>query len=200
MKRKAAITLLSMLLMAALWMAALGGCGSKSAANTIGPWDTQDQQTKAAMEILSTGGFSAFAGFEVDETYQSAKMGIEYYKDGKLVKDEGQGSIALDGASEGIAGFSCKDGTATIGVSVDGSTSCVSDIQLPDYPKDGDDIMFISLSESKDIADGQKNYLGILNTGSDGLDTAVLDASYDKSKLAGKNWLFYVEFSTGPLE
>ena len=202
MKRKAAITLLSMLLMAALLMAAMCGCGSKSAANTIGPWDTQDQQTKAAIEILSTGGFSAFAGFEVDETYQSAKMGIEYYKDGKLVKDEGQGSIALDGASEGIAGFSCKDGTATIGVSVDGSTSCASDIQLSGYPKDGDDIdiMFIPLSESKDIADGQKVYLGILNTGSDGLDTAVFDASYDKSKLKGKNWLFYVEFSTEPLE
>ena len=200
MKRKAAVTLLSILLMAALWMAALCGCGSKSAANTIGPWDTQDQQTKSAIEILSTGGFSAFAGFEVDETYQSAKMGIEYYKDGKLVKDEGQGSIVLGETSEGIAGFSCKDGTATIGVSVDGSTSCASDIQLSGYPKDGDDIMFISLSESKDIADGQKNYLGILNTGSDGLDTAVLDASYDKSKLAGKNWLFYVEFSTEPLE
>ena len=200
MKRKAAITLLSVLLMAALWMAALCGCGSKSAANTIGPWDTQDQQTKSAIEILSTGGFSAFAGFEVDETYQSAKMGIEYYKDGKLVKDEGQGSIALDETSEGIAGFSCKDGTATIGLSVNGDTSCASDIQLPGYPKDGDDIMFISLSESKDIADGQKNYLGILNTGSDGLDIAVLDDSYDKSKLAGKNWLFYVEFSTEPLE
>ena len=202
MKRKAAITLLSMLLMAALWMAALCGCGSKSAANTIGPWDTPDQQTKAAMEILSTEGFSAFAGFEVDETYQSAKMGIEYYKDGKLVKDEGQGSIALGDSSEGIAGFSCKDGTATIGVSVDGSTSCVSDIQLSGYPKDGDDIdiLFVPLSESKDIADGQKNYLGILNTGSDGLDTAVFDASYDKSKLAGKSWLFYVEFSTEPLE
>ena len=202
MKRKAAITLLSMLLMAALWMAALCGCGSKSAANTIGPLDTPDQQTKAAMEILSTGGFSAFAGFEVDETYQSAKMGIEYYKDGKLVKDEGQGSIALGDSSEGIAGFSCKDGTATIGVSVDGSTSCVSDIQLSGYPKDGDDIdiLFVPLSESKDIADGQKNYLGILNIGSDGLDTAVFDASYDKSKLAGKSWLFYVEFSTEPLE
>ena len=181
-------------------MAALCGCGSKSASNTIGPWDTPDQQTKGAVEILSTGGFSAFAGFEVDETYQSAKMGIEYYKDGKLVKDEGQGSIALDETSEGIAGFSCKDGTATIGLSVNGDTSCASDIQLPGYPKDGDDIMFISLSESKDIADGQKNYLGILNTGSDGLDIAVLDDSYDKSKLAGKNWLFYVEFSTEPLE
>ena len=64
MKRKAAITLLSMLLMAALWMAALCGCGSKSASNTIDPWDTPDQQTKGAVEILSTGGFSAFAGFE----------------------------------------------------------------------------------------------------------------------------------------
>lgn len=200
MKRKAAITLLSMLLMAVLWMTALCGCGSGSAANTIGPWDTQDQQTKAAMEILSTGGFSAFAGFEVDETYQSAKMGIEYYKDGKLVKDEGQGSIALGETSEGIAGFSCKDGTATIGVSVDGSTSCASDIQLSGYPKDGDNILFVPLSESKDIADGQKVYLGILNTGSDGLDTAVFDASYDKSKLKGENWLFYVEFSTEPLE
>ena len=200
MKRKAAITLLSVLLMAALWMTALCGCGSESAANTIGPWDTQDQQTKAAIEILSTGGFSAFAGFEVDETYQSAKMGIEYYKDGKLVKDEGQGSIVLGETSEGIAGFSCKDGTATIGVSVDGSTSCASDIQLSGYPKDGDNILFVPLSESKDIADRQKVYLGILNTGSDGLDTAVFDASYDKSKLAGKNWLFYVEFSTEPLE
>ena len=200
MKRKAAITLLSMLLMAALWMAALCGCGSKSASNTIGPWDTPDQQTKGAVEILSTGGFSAFAGFEVDETYQSAKMGIEYYKDGKLVKDEGQGSIALDETSEGIAGFSCKDGTATIGLSVDGSTSCASDIQLSGYPAENEGVSFTSLPESKDIADGQKIYLGILNTGSDGLDIAVLDDSYDKSKLAGKNWLFYVEFSTEPLE
>ena len=131
MKRKATITLWSVLLMAALLMVVMCGCGSKPAANTIGPWDTPDQQTKAAMEILSTGGFSAFAGFEVDGTYQSAKMGIEYYKDGKLVEDEGQGSIALDGASEGIAGFSCKDGTATIGLSVNGDTSCASDIQLP---------------------------------------------------------------------
>jgi len=106
----------------------------------------------------------------------------------------------LDETSEGIAGFSCKDGTATIGLSVNGDTSCASDIQLPGYPKDGDDIMFISLSESKDITDGQKVYLGILNTSSDGLDTAVFDASYDKSKLDGKNWLFYVEFSTEPLE
>ena len=186
--------------MAALWMTALCGCGSESAANTIGPWDTQDQQTKAAIEILSTGGFSAFAGFEVDETYQSAKMGIEYYKDGKLVKDEGQGSIALDGASEGIAGFSCKDGTATIGVSVDGSTSCASDIQLSGYPAENEGVSFTSLPGSKDIADGQKIYLGILNTGSDSIDTAVFDASYDKSKLKGKNWLFYVEFSTEPLE
>ncbi len=195
MKRKAAITLLSVLLIAALC-----ACGSKSATNTIGPWDTSDQQAKAAIEILSTGDFSAFAGFDVDETYKSAKLGIEYYKDGKLVKDEGQGSIALDGASEGVAGFCGKDGIATIGVSANGNTSRASDIQLSGYPKDGDGILFTSLPESKDIADGQKIYLGILNTGSDSVDTAVLDTDYDKSKLTGKNWLFYVEFSTEPLE
>ena len=127
MKRKAAITLLSV-----VFIIALCGCGSKSAVNTIGPWDTSDQQAGAVIEILSTGGLSAFAGFNVDETYQSAKMGVEYYQDGKLVKDEAQGAIALEETSQGIAGFNSVDGIATIGLSVNGDTGSASDIQLTD--------------------------------------------------------------------
>ncbi len=196
MKRKTAITLLSV-----VFIIALCGCGSNSAVNTIGPWDTSDQQVGAAIEILSTGGLSAFAGFDVDETYQSAKIGVEYYKDGKLVKDEAQGEIALEEASQGIAGFNCVDGTATIGVSANGSTGSASDIQLTDYPVKGEDLVsFTSISETKDISDGQKMYLGIISTGNDTRDTSVLDASFDKGSLVGQNWLFYVVFSTKPLE
>ena len=167
MKRKAAITLLSV-----VFIIALCGCGSKSAVNTIGPWDTSDQQAGAVIEILSTGGLSAFAGFNVDETYQSAKMGVEYYQDGKLVKEESQGAIALEETTQGIAGFHCVTGTATMGLSVNGNTSSA----------------------------GQKIYLGALGDGSDTLDASVLDASSDKGSLVGKNWLFYVVFSTEPLE
>lgn len=196
MKRKAAITLLSV-----IFIIALCGCGSKSAVNTIGPWDTSDQQAEAVIELLSTGGLSAFAGFNVDETYQSAKMGVEYYRDGKLVKEEAQGAIALEETSQGIAGFNCVDGTATIGMSADGNTGGASDIQLTEYPvKEGDNITVISMSESKDITDGQKIYLGAISAGSDSLDPSVLDASFDKENLAGKNWLFYVEFSAEPLD
>ncbi|MBR0456258.1 MAG: hypothetical protein IJJ01_06265 [Firmicutes bacterium] len=196
MKRKAAITLLCV-----VFIIALCGCGSKSAVNTIGPWDTSDQQAGAVIEILSTGGLSAFAGFNVDETYQSAKMGVEYYKDGKLVKEEGQGEIALEEASQGIAGFNCVDGTATIGVSANGSTGSASDIQLTDYPvKEGENIAVTSITETRDITDGQKIYLGALSAGSDTIDTSVLDASFDKGSLVGQNWLFYVVFSTKPLE
>ncbi|MBQ3321555.1 MAG: hypothetical protein IJH05_01775 [Firmicutes bacterium] len=196
MKRKAAITLLSV-----VFIIALSGCGSKSAVNTIGPWDTSDQQAGAVIEILSTGGLSAFAGFQVDETYQSAKMGVEYYQDGKLVKDEAQGAIALEETSQGIAGFNSVDGTATIGLSVNGDTGSASDIQLTDYPvKEGDNISVTSISETRDIADGQKIYLGALSDGNDSLDTSALDVSSDKENLVGKNWLFYVVFSTEPLE
>ena len=196
MKRKAAITLLSI-----VFIIALSGCGSKSAVNTIGPWGTSDQQAGAVIEILSTGGLSAFAGFNVDETYQSAKMGVEYYQDGKLVEEEAQGTIALEETSQGIAGFNCMDGTATIGVSVNGNTGCSSDIQLTDYPvKEGDNIAVTSISETRDITDGQKIYLGALSAGSDSLDSSVLDPSSDKESLKGKNWLFYVVFSTEPLK
>ncbi len=196
MKRKAAITLLSV-----IFIIALCGCGSNSAVNTIGPWDTSDQQTEAVIELLSTGGLSAFAGFNVDETYQSAKMGVEYYRDGKLVKEEAQGAIALEETSQGIAGFNCVDGTATIGMSADGNIGSASDIQLTEYPvKEGDNITVTSMSESKDITDGQKIYLGAISAGSDSLDPSVLDASFDKEKMVGKNWLFYVEFSAEPLD
>jgi hypothetical protein len=58
----------------------------------------------------------------------------------------------------------------------------------------------ISISETRDITDGQKIYLGALGDGSDTLDASVLDASSDKGSLVGKNWLFYVVFSTEPLE
>jgi hypothetical protein len=43
-------------------------------------------------------------------------------------------------------------------------------------------------------------YLGIISTGNDAMDTSVLDASFDKGSLVGQNWLFYVVFSTKPLE
>lgn len=195
-KRKMFAAFLSLLLIIALC-----GCGSKSAGNTIGPWDTSDPQAQAVLEILSDGGFSAFAGFDVDESYRSAKMGIEYFKDGKLVKDQEQGTFALDGASQGVAGFSCKDGVATTGLSAGGNTGVVSDIHLKGYSgKKIDDVTSTSMSVSRDISEGEKIYLGIVNAGSDTLNTSVLDSSGDKEKLKGKNWLFYVEFFSDSLE
>ena len=47
---------------------------------------------------------------------------------------------------------------------------------------------------------GRDVYRIIRISGSDTLDTSVLDPSEDKGNLAGKTWLFYVEFSTEPLE
>ena len=93
------------------------------------------------------------------------------------------------------------DGTATIGLSVNGDTGSASDIQLTDYPvKEGDNISVTSISETRDIADGQKIYLGALSDGNDSLDTSALDVSSDKENLVGKSWLFYVVYSTEPLE
>ncbi len=196
MKSKAAITLAGLFLIVALC-----GCGSKSAGNTIGPLAISDPQAQAVVEILSNGGYSAFAGFDVDETYQSAKMGIEYYKDGKLVKEQGQGTFMIDEASQGVAGFNCVNGKASMGFSAAGSTGTVSDIKLRGYTaKNRNQTSFISMAESQDISDGQKIYLGAVNAGSDTLDTSVIDPSEDKGNLGGKTWLFYVEFSTDPSE
>ena len=66
--------------------------------------------------------------------------------------------------------------------------------------KEGDKIAVTSISETRDITDGQKIYLGALSAGSDALDSSVLDPSSDKESLKGKNWLFYVVFSTEPLK
>ena len=137
----------------------------------------------------------------MDETYQSAKMGVEYYKDGKLVNEQGQGTFMIDEASQGVAGFSCVNGKASMGFSAAGNTGTVSDIKLRGYnAKNLNQTSFISIAESQNISDGQKIYLGALNAGSDTLDTSVLDPSEDKGNLGGKTWLFYVEFSTEPLE
>ena len=89
MKRKTTITLMILMLIIALC-----GCSSKSA-NTIQLWDPAEEQAQAALEILTSGGHSAFAAYEVDKSYQTLKMGIEYYQDGKLVKDAKEGTIAL---------------------------------------------------------------------------------------------------------
>ena len=89
MKRKTAITLMILMLIIALC-----GCSSKSA-NTIQLWDPAEEQAQAALEILTSGGHSAFAAYEVDKSYQTLKMGIEYYQDGKLVKDAKEGTFLL---------------------------------------------------------------------------------------------------------
>ena len=75
MKRKPTITLMILMLIIALC-----GCSSKSA-NTIQLWDPAEEQAQAALEILTSGGHSAFAAYEVDKSYQTLKMGIEYYQD-----------------------------------------------------------------------------------------------------------------------
>jgi hypothetical protein len=172
MKRKTTITLMILMLIIALC-----GCSSKSA-NTIQLWDPAEEQAQAALEILTSGGHSAFAAYEVDKSYQTLKMGIEYYQDGKLVKDAKEGTIALreneDNAKEthGIAGFLFQNGKATIGASAGASCSSCSDIDLPGFKaEDEESLASIGMPSAKNIADGEKIYLGALNAGSDTINT-----------------------------
>lgn len=183
---------------------ALCGCSSKSA-NTIQLWDPAEEQAQAALEILTSGGHSAFAAYEVDKSYQTLKMGIEYYQDGKLVKDAKEGTIALreneDNAKEthGIAGFLFQNGKATIGASAGASCSSGSDIDLPGFKaEDEESLASIGMPSAKNIADGKKIYLGALNAGSDTINTEILDNTDSKEYPKGKTWLFYVIFSTEP--
>lgn len=199
MKRKTTITLMIMMLIIALC-----GCNSKSA-NTIQLWDPAEEQAQAALEILTSGGHSAFAAYEVDESYQTLKMGIEYYRDGKLVKDAKEGTIALreneDNAKEthGIAGFLFQNGKATIGASAGASCSSCSDIDLPGFKaEDEESLASIGMPSAKNIADGEKIYMGALNAGSDTINTEILDNTDNKEYPKGKTWLFYVIFSTEP--
>ena len=199
MKRKTTITLMILMLIIALC-----GCSSKSA-NTIQLWDPAEEQAQAALEILTSGGHSAFAAYEVDKSYQTLKMGIEYYQDGKLVKDTKEGTIALreneDNAKEthGIAGFLFQNGKATIGASAGASCSSCSDIDLPGFKaEDEESLASIGMPSAKNIADGEKSYLGALNAGSDTINTEILDNTDSKEYPKGKTWLFYVIFSTEP--
>ena len=199
MKRKTTITLMILMLIIALC-----GCSSKSA-NTIQLWDPAEEQAQAALEILTSGGHSAFAAYEVDKSYQTLKMGIEYYQDGKLVKDAKEGTIALreneDNAKEthGIAGFLFQNGKATIGASAGASCSSCSDIDLPGFKaEDEESLASIGMSSAKNIADGEKSYLGALNAGSDTINTEILDNTDSKEYPKGKTWLFYAIFSTEP--
>ena len=199
MKRKTTITLMIMMLIIALC-----GCNSKSA-NTIQLWDPAEEQAQAALEILTSGGHSAFAAYEVDESYQTLKMGIEYYRDGKLVKDAKEGTIALreneDNAKEthGIAGFLFQNGKATIGASAGASCSSCSDIELPGFKaEDEESLASIGMPSAKNIADGEIIYMGALNAGSDTINTEILDNTDNKEYPKGKTWLFYVIFSTEP--
>lgn len=199
MKRKTTITLMILMLIIALC-----GCSSKSA-NTIQLWDPAEEQAQAALEILTSGGHSAFAAYEVDKSYQTLKMGIEYYQDGKLVKDAKEGTIALreneDNAKEthGIAGFLFQNGKATIGASAGASCSSCSDIDLPGFKaEDEESLASIGMPSAKNIADSEKIYLGALNAGSDTINTEILDNTDSKEYPKGKTWLFYVIFSTKP--
>ena len=199
MKRKTTITLMILMLIIALC-----GCSSKSA-NTIQLWDPAEEQAQAALEILTSGGHSAFAAYEVDKSYQTLKMGIEYYQDGKLVKDAKEGTIALreneDIAKEthGIAGFLFQNGKATIGASAGASCSSCSDIDLPGFKaEDEESLASIGMPSAKNIADSEKIYLGALNAGSDTINTEILDNTDSKEYPKGKTWLFYVIFSTEP--
>ena len=199
MKRKTAITLMILMLIIALC-----GCSSKSA-NTIQLWDPAEEQAQATLEILTSGGHSAFAAYEVDKSYQTLKMGIEYYQDGKLVKDAKEGTFALreneDNAKEthGIAGFLFQNGKATIGASAGASCSSCSDIDLPGFKaEDEESLASIGMPSAKNIADGEKIYLGALNAGSDTINTEILDNTDSKEYPKGKTWLVYVIFSTEP--
>ncbi|MDD6539231.1 MAG: hypothetical protein PUF85_00400, partial [Firmicutes bacterium] len=191
-------------LMILMLIIALCGCSSKSA-NTIQLWDPAEEQAQAALEILTSGGHSAFAAYEVDKSYQTLKMGIEYYQDGKLVKDAKEGTIALreneDNAKEthGIAGFLFQNGKATIGASAGASCSSCSDIDLPGFKaEDEESLASIGMPSAKNIADSEKIYLGALNAGSDTINTEILDNTDSKEYPKGKTWLFYVIFSTEP--
>ena len=183
---------------------ALCGCSSKSA-NTIQLWDPAEEQAQATLEILTSGGHSAFAAYEVDKSYQTLKMGIEYYQDGKLVKDAKEGTFALreneDNAKEthGIAGFLFQNGKATIGASAGASCSSCWDIDLPGFKaEDEESLASIGMPSAKNIADGEKIYLGALNAGSDTINTEILDNTDSKEYPKGKTWRFYVIFSTEP--
>lgn len=202
MKRKA-LAIMAVVVLAI----ALCGCGSDSTANTIRPWEAGDEQAKAALNILTVDGFSAFAGFDVDESFQTMKMGIEYYKDGKLIKDENEGTFGLgaDGeeakASSGVAGFLFNYGKGTAGMSAAGSSCSTSDIELYDYKdKDEEGMSFASMTEPQKIADGEKIYIGIISSGSDTLDTSVMTDPESRKAMKGKSWLIYAVFTTEPIE
>ena len=180
---------------------ALCGCGFGDSANTIQPWESSDEQSAAVIQMLTAGDIYGFAGFDVDETFQSVKMGIEYYQDGKLKKDQEQGSFGLQEeeakAVQGVVAFAVEDdGRTTMGVAAGGNNSSVSDIELPGF-KSGEDESLASASivEPGTIVEGEKCYIGTLNSGGDTVDTSVFIDPESRANMTGKSWFFYVVFS-----
>lgn len=201
-----------MLLMVLVASMALCGCGKPYIVNTIRPWPPEDKQTNGALEILRMGSdFSSFAEFDVDKTYKMAKVGIEYYENGRLIEDSDMGTVEIygHGNSEshknhinGIAGFSFKEGRGTFGIAPDGHCGGVSDIELRNYDKsDEDGLQWAGMCSEQELSDGTKVYLGIINGGGDGINTAALDDPGESIPSAGdfpkgKTWLFYIVFSS----
>ena len=195
MTRKITVSLMILMLVIALC-----GCGLKSAVNTIEPWDTTDEQAEDAIGILTYDGNYAFAEFNIDESFKSAKMGVEYYQDSKLIKDEQPGTVKVKKTSNGMAGFCYRDERAVMGISFDGSLETIN-ARLTGFEKKDDEVLsFTSLSELQDITDGKKIYLGIINSGSDTLDATVLTDPDSKEGLKGKSMLIYIIFSTEPVD
>lgn len=203
------VLFLLMVLVAAMMLC---GCKTPCIVNTIRPWSPEDNQSNSALEILRMGSdFSSFAEFDVDKTYKTAKVGIEYYENGRLVEVSDKGTQEIYGHGglgrhkdhiNGVAGFSFQGGKGAFGIAPDGLCGGVSDIELRNYKKsDEDGLQWAGICSEQAITDGAKIYLGIVNSGGDGLNPGVFDNPGEDIPSArnlpkGKTWLFYIVFSS----